>query len=182
MQLSRLWPLALLACLGLTGCETPCPTQPSGCASGMTLQVLLPDQEPQVYELDLTFEIADEVQTDRCLLVLPLPKDWQGSGPVSCQKGSTIIVARDVTVDCTYGYPEGASCSTKAGQQVLTLRPAGQVDAVELQLVQGATTHAPLRVEAVYERQYPDGPSCPGSCEQATAVVQLAALLEPLTD
>ena len=171
---------ALIA--ALSGCGPTCPNQPTGCAASTTLLIPLPSGSPEVYDVALTFRTGEKQETDRCLAILPPPDDWTAGLPASCLRNSaSVSVQRDLDVDCSVSYPEGASCSVNARGFVLSVRRAGRVDGVELRLTRAGTPFAPFALEPVYETFHPDGPDCPGACDVSSTVVSFEALVEPVS-
>lgn len=141
----------------------------------------LPTGSSQVYDISLSFRTGDDEQTDRCLAILPPPEDWTGNLPVTCLRNSaTVYIDRDLEADCSVSYPEGASCSVEAKGFVLVIMGYSRVDAIDLQFKRDDTTFSLLTVEPAYIAQHPDGPDCPATCEEASAVVSFDALVEPM--
>lgn len=163
-----------------TGCGPSCPSQPTGCYPTTTLLSPIPDGPPAVYEVALRFRSGETEESDRCLAILPPPSDWTANVPASCERNSaSAYVVRDVDIDCAVTYPAGASCSARANGFVLTIVRGGRVDDATIQLTQGGSSFSPITIQPAYQTVYPDGPSCPGSCDTSTTVIAFDSLVEP---
>ena len=164
--------------MALCACGSRCPEQPTGCLDSLKLQVPLPETMPEAYVIDLTFEQDGKIDTDRCLIAMPLPEGFNRF-TAACQKNAASVgVVRVLDGDCSASFPQGASCSVQSrGVQLEVLR-AGTPSRVQIRLEQGDVVFDAQELTPEYQAFRPDGPSCPGQCMQAEMSVAFDDLVK----
>jgi hypothetical protein len=164
--------LALLA----LGCDTPCPSQPTTCATNATLRFVLPDGAPEAYDVRVVMKENGVEVEDRCLLMAPLPSDWpNGSMTASCTHNAISLYIRPVfDTDCDTnvvpgpeGVQVGSECETTVVHRELVLHRSGKPDEIQLQLSRSGESFTPLVATPTYAEQFPDGESCGARCVAA---------------
>lgn len=179
-----------LFALSVAGCEQACPSQPSPCASSATLRFALEKGDPEAFEVRIRVVEHGVEQTDRCLLIVPLPADWPGSGlTAACVNNVVSLQLRPIVdADCDTtvapgpdGIQAGAECHTKILGHELVLVRSGQPETIEIALVNRGVAFAPLSVEPQYADSFPDGEHCSARCPVASeqrAFVELTRTAE----
>ncbi len=168
---------AVLLGLALCACGSRCPQQPTGCQDSLKLQVLLPETTPRAYVLNLTFEQDGRVDTDRCLIAMPLPEGFNGF-TAACQKNAaSVSVVRVLDNNCV-SFPQSASCSVQSRGVYLKVHRAGLSSRVQIQLEQSDVVFDAQELTPKYQAFRPDGPSCPGQCMQAEMSVAFDDLVQ----
>ncbi len=180
---------AIGAALALTACEQPCPNQPSQCSPSATVTFTLPDGPPRAFEVRVRIVENGEEQTDRCLLLAPLPADWPANGiSANCLNSSVSLywttrfeTSCDPNVTPTPdGVQIGNECSTSTAGRELVLRRSGVPELIELELSENGEAFQPLAISPVYDEVRPDGEHCSARCQEASESRSFDELTQPL--
>lgn len=180
----RALPASLAAALAAAGCGSFCPSQPSGCVGHTSVLIPLPEGIPEAYELTVATRRDEYEYASRCLLIFPPPNDWPGSLPASCVgDAADVLVRPDLEAGCeTTIYPTtGTECHVARTGFTLVVTARTAVDELSLAFAKGGVAYEPVSIVTDYHTVYPDGPSCPGSCEVSEQSLEYRSFFEPAT-